>query len=486
MLWLALHLPRLPLEVLQRGLDATRFAANDVTALPFAIAAGGATSRILLPDAEAVRLGITPGMPLSAAYALVPDLVVRPRDPFLEAETLAGLALWAEQFTPTLSLAPPDVLLLEIGGCLTLFSGLESLLDRVRTGLTELGFDTCLACAPTPEGARLLARNGLEDRITQLDALRRRLAQLPVDGLDLPPEPATAFARLGLRTLGECLRLPRDGLARRFGQAVVDHFDRALGHRPDPRAPFIPPPRFTTRLALPAPVPEVERLLFGARRLILELTGFLAGRQAGVTRFALSLEHEDVPVTRVAVELSMPSRDPAHLALLVRERLSRTSLPAPVEAIRLDCEDAMQLAPRNFSFFPTAEAAAEDRVALVERLRSRLGRDAVHGLTLVPAHRPELAFREAEPGTAPPPALPSPRPLWLLHTPKPVAPQTLRLLSGPERIESGWWDGHDVRRDYFVALQTNHARCWVYRECAGTDATGKAAGERWFLHGYFA
>lgn len=142
----------------------------------------------------------------------------------------------------------------------------------------------------------------------------------------------------------------------------------------------------------------------------------------------------------------------------------------------------MQLAPRNFSFFPTEEAAAEDRVTLVERLRSRLGRDAVHGLTLVPAHRPELAFREAEPGTSPPGIPPSPRPLWLLHLPRPVSPQSLRLLSGPERIESGWWDGNDVQRDYFVALQVNHAKCWVYRERTDVDA----ASERWFVHGYFA
>lgn len=477
MLWLALHLPRLPLEIFRRGIDA---------AAPTVVSTGGNRPAILLADSAAAHGGAQPGMTLSAAYALVPDLNVLARDGALEQQALEGLALWAEQFTPQICLAAPDALLLEIGGCLKLFGGLEILTQRVRAGLAGLGFDANLASAPTPAGALMLARNGLDAFVADLDALRTRLSLLPIDGLDAAPSTIAALARLGLRTVGEVARLPRDGLARRFGRDLVDHLDRAFGHRPDPRAPFVPPPRFASRLVLPAPVPEVEQLLFGLKRLVLEFAGFMAGRQAGVTRFAVALEHEDHPPTRVRVELSMPSRDGTHLVSLLRERLSRIALPQAVEAFGLECEETMQLAPGNFSFFAEHGRSAEDRAALVERLRARLGREAVHGLALVPDHRPELAWRESEPGTphAPPP--PTARPLWLLATPRalltddrgPRLDGSLALEPGPERIESGWWDGDDVQRDYFVAVNPEGARFWIYRSRTARDA--------WFLHGIFS
>jgi protein ImuB len=54
----------------------------------------------------------------------------------------------------------------------------------------------------------------------------------------------------------------------------------------------------------------------------------------------------------------------------------------------------------------------------------------------------------------------------------------LVLLSGPERIQSGWWDGGAVARDYYVARAADGARWWIFRECE--------APRRWFLHGCFA
>lgn len=478
MLWLALHLPRLPLEVFLRARDP---AATGTTTAPFAVGESGTPPRLLIVTPEASRLGLAPGMAASAAYALAPDLVIRPRDHALERATLDSLALWAEQFTPLLHVAEPDALLLEVAGCLRLFGGLDPLADRAGDDLSRLGFDARTACAPTPTGALLLVRNGFEARITDLPALRARLAQLPVDGLDVDGTTTERLRGMGMRTVGDCLRLPRDGLARRAGPALFDHLDRALGHRPDPRAPFVPPARFASRLVLPVPVHEVEPLLFGARRLVGELAGFLAGRAAGVTRFTLRLEHEQRPPTCVPIELSMPNRDAAHLAALVRERLSRTALPAATEAIVLDCDETQQLAPRNFTLFASDEVTTEHRVTLVERLRARLSADAVHGLALVPRHRPELAYLESDPGHPSRPPASAPRPLWLLAAPEQIASATLHPLAGPERIESGWWDGRDARRDYFVATRADGSVAWVFRE---PDPGGGPA--RWFVQGWFA
>ncbi len=478
MLWLALHLPRLPLEVFERAAPLPG---------PAVVVAGDGRT-VVLPNAAAMHHGIAPGQKLPAALALVSGLEVHTRNRPAEQQALESLALWAEQFTPTLHLQPPDALLLEVGGCLRLFGGLDALAGCVRDGLAELGFDATLASAPTPAGALLLARNGLDSLVTELPALRSRLRMLPVDSIEAEAAVLQSLARLGARTVDDVLRLPREGLARRFGTALLDGLDRALGHRPDPRAPFVPPARFENRLVLPAPVPTVEPLLFGLRRLAVELCGFLAGRQEGATRLRLRLEHEDHPPTGVRLELSMPSRDAAHLMVLARERLSRLALPGPVEAFGLTLEESAQLAPRSLSFLAEPGSGAESRAALVERLRARLGRDAVHGLALVPEHRPELAHRVAEPGTPAASLHHAPRPLWLLATPRPLAagPQgprldgPLALLDGPERIESGWWDEGDVRRDYFVARDNGRARLWIYREI------GPGPGERWYLQGLFA
>ena len=148
------------------------------------------------------------------------------------------------------------------------------------------------------------------------------------------------------------------------------------------------------------------------------------------------------------------------------------------------------------------DADPEAAARLLERLRARLGAEAVFSVCLVPEHRPELAWRVAEPalpgtgsasgamrrlprespvGCAPV----APRPLWMLAEPQRLQERDdapwqdgapLGLAGGPERIESGWWDGRDVRRDYYVATGWGGVRLWVYRE---RDRGG------WWLHGVF-
>lgn len=437
-------------------------------------------------DTRAQAAGIRPGMQLPAAYALAPQIDTRVRDPAREHAMLETAGWWALQFTSHVSIVPPGSLLLEIGGSLRLFGGPERLRDRVRDAAAELGHDVILAAAPTPLGAQWLARAGFDMLVADRETLRHHLRRLPVESLELPADAAASLDRMGLRTLGELLALPRDGLARRFGQTLLDRLDRALGRLPDPRAPIEPPARFRADLALPSPVAEVEALLFAAHRLVLQLCGFLSGRNAGVTGLRLELLDENRRATPVHVALSVPSRDPKHLIALLRERLSLTLLPAPIESVALEAPGIAQLAPRNFSFLPDREQSREHKAVLVEKLRARLGEGAVHGLALYPDARPELAWRETEPGASPGDAPPLPRPAWLLARPRalpsrdglPCLDGPLALLDGPERIESGWWDGNDAMRDYFVARNPHGATFWVYRE--RTPQGG------WFLHGIFA
>src|SRR5688572_29309377 len=379
--------------------------------------------------------------------------------PPLSAGSLERIAAWACQFTPKVSLEPPRALLMEVAGSLRRFGGRDGLLRELRAGLAATGCAAALADAPTARAALWLARGGC-----------RALEEVPVEAAC--DAQALEFLRsIGIRNLGDLLALPREGLARRCGAALLDELDRARGVLPEGRVFFSPPPRFAARLELPAPVSHAEGLLFAARRLLLQLEGLLAARHAGTRYFDLILEK-----TTIRIGLASPARDAERFARLLRERLEKLALARPVETIGVEAGDFVPLGEHTLGMFGDALAEAEDWARLLERLELRLGRGAVHGLATYPDHRPELAWRAVEPGEWEPREFrhPGPRPLWLLEPPRRLGQQAPLLLAGPERIEAGWWDGDEAKRDYFIA-QEDDSMTWVYRE----------NGE-WYLHGFFA
>jgi protein ImuB len=481
MLWLALHFPSLALDVRARGAPEPG---------PLAIASSAEASAVVVACSSAARRrGVQAGMALAAACALDSGLKILPRDTAAERAALERVAAWAIQYTPAASIAPPAGVLLEIAGSLNLFGGLSRLCGLIERGVAELGYGACVASAPTPLAAQWFARAGLAVKIRHHDALRHALEQLPAVVLDQSPQVAALLEDIGVRTLGDFLRLPHDGAARRFGQPLIDDLDRALGRLPDARAPYIPPPRFTAALPLPAPVHEAEALLFAARRLIAELCGLLSAGGNGVQQLRFTLSHEDHEDTQIVLNLIAASRDPGHLLNVLRERLGRLQLVGPATAIALASESLVPLAARSLSFLPAPGDHSETVSRLIERLRGRLGDEAVQGLGLAADHRPERAWQTSEPGrdAAAGNSTPRvPRPLWLLAVPlrldasvgAPCYEGPLTLLAGPERIESGWWDGADVTRDYFVARTAAHSLLWIYRERREIGA--------WYLHGFFA
>ncbi|HYC45938.1 MAG TPA: DNA polymerase Y family protein [Burkholderiales bacterium] len=476
MLWLALRFASLPLEVFTR-------AARGSTPLAVSDAHAG----IIACNPAARAIGVGPGMPLAAAFALAGELNVVPRDSAAEEAALKRIAAWAIQFTPAVSIAGPCEVLLEIAGSLGIFGGLNALWNEIERGLRGLGFTASMACAPTPLAAQWFARAGLAVRLRHADALRSSLPDLPLAVMQPEPEALALLKNIGARTVSDCLALPRDGLARRLGPHLIDDLDRALGTSPDPRGFFTPPTTFTAAQPLPAPAQEAEMLLFAARRLLIELCGFLAATANGVQRLTFTFNHHAHAPTHIALSLVAATRDADHLTNVLREKLERTTLPCPATALALQSELTLPLASRNLTFLPEAREQEEAAAQLIERLRARLGDDAVAGLQRCADHRPERAWAKCEPGAGDRvTACIAGRPLWLLPQPRalteigeaPCYDGRLTLLAGPERIESGWWDGDDVMRDYFVAASPAEALLWIYRE--------RSAGAGWFLHGFFA
>jgi len=451
--------------------------------VPWAIADG---REVLACDARARALGVRPGIGLTAAWALAPQLHVRLRDEAAERAALEGIAAWACRFTPHVSFEPPQGVLMEVEGSLRLYHGLAALTGLVRNGLEEMGYSATLAVAPTVRGAWWLALAGCEQSITDPARLEAALAALPVSAACLDQEARSFLRSIGVATLEDLLALPREGVGRRLGAALLESLERALGKIPEPRTMFVPPARFSARLELHGEVEHAEGVLFAARRLLVQLEGVLAARQAGVRRFHLVLLHRAAPAHVVEIGLASPGRSIERFMQLLREKLSTVALSRPVEAIRVEADAFEPLHGRTAGLFRDVHADREGWIRLIERLQARLGGDAVHGIGVAAEHRPERAWRALDVDERPPRGeiRTGPRPLWLIEPPRrlkdaggvPHDDGRLELLAGPERIESGWWDGGEVARDYFIARAPSSALLWIFRERGGG----------WYLHGLFA
>ena len=476
MLWIALHLPGLPLQAFARGLPEPGLMA---------VVEYRPRQRLIAVSAQALACGVEAGGNVAGALAVAPTLELLDRNRTLEHDTLKAVANWAGRFTPDVSIAAPDAVLLEVSRSLRLFGGLGILASSLEQAVPELGLQIRFAAAPTPLAARWLAecRPGLLIKPEQV--WKSVLDPLPVamlaTGGDVTPATLELLEGIGIHRIADIARLPRDGLARRHASAVMHTLALARGEIPDPRPWHVPPARFESRLVLPCPVLDSEPLLFASGRLIADLVAWLDRLHAAVDRCRLVLEHDEHEDTVLDIVTARPDRDAGRLQLILREQLAALELAGPVEALRLSADDPVMRSSATPDLFGDPARDADAASLLLERLRARLGTQAVTGLTAWPDHRPERALRVAEPGrddAARPAMSAAARPLWLLPQPRPLASiRMLTLESGPERIESGWWDDEDVRRDYFVARSADAARWWIFRRLDPPEG--------WYVHGYF-
>ena len=314
---------------------------------------------------------------------------------------------------------------------------------------------------------------------------------------------------MGVTTIAECLKLPRDGFARRVGSTYLDALDKSLGRHADPRAAYKAPEHLDFAVDLVDESTSLPIFVDAVTRMTEPLARELQRRQAQIGMLQLTFEHRRSAPTVHRLELLDGTSNGLRLLELLCDKLERITLPAPATALRLTTgplEPAIAETGRLFKAEASIESGA--LVRLVERLRGRLGESRVHGLTVAADHRPERAWAapsvpgvlrscESPAGPRSAPAsksstsplrdmldAPAERPLWLSLEPEPLRSiegrphldGQLRVIEGPERIESGWHDGKDIGRDYFIAVGAQGERLWVFRD---------RADGRWYLHGRF-
>ncbi|TPG66209.1 Y-family DNA polymerase [Pseudomonas arsenicoxydans] len=471
MRWVCILFPQLALDaVLRQRPDPDE---------PLALLTGPAQRRVLQAvNASARALGLRPGQSMTAAQALSKGFATAEYDAAEIEHWQQFLAAWAYRFSSQVSVHYPRAVVFEIESSLGLFGPWPAFETRLRAELGELGFRHRIVAAPNPVAARVLANvyDGLV--VPDNEALHYHLGQLPVDRIALEPMVATALSRMGLRTLSQVQALPRQSLARRFEAQVLKHLDALTGARQLALAFYLPPDRFDVRIELNFDVQSHQALLFPLRRLTGDLSAFLCGRDSGVQRFDLHLEHAGLPDSVIKVGLLSAERDPAMLFELARGRLEQVQVEAPVRGFRLRAEDLPSFVPQYQELFDDRPQQSLPWEQLRERLRARLGDEAVHGLRFQADHRPECAW-QARVDSQLCAGLPGvQRPGWLLTEPQAIHESSTRILMGPERIESGWWDGADVRRDYYLVETRSGQQGWAYR------AVGEG-GPLW-LQGWFA
>jgi protein ImuB len=451
----------------------------------------------------AVERGASPGARLTDARALDPTLVAVPADPEGDKALLERLAKWAGRWSPLVE-EDGDGLRLDVTGVAHLFAGERGLMRDIQRCFAQMRLTTRVAIAPTATAARALAHHA--PCICSIDEVETKLAPLHVSALRLDPDTIRTLERLGLKTLGGLIGVPRLALARRFREAgdVIDALDRAFGRKAEPltAAPADAPPRAALRLEEPATHPEAASQAL--ERLIPALVRELERRRLGARGLSLIGYRVDGSTAVAAVATAIPSREPKHLHRLLADKVSALNPEFGFDAFVLQTDWTEDLGAAQESLIEEPSRTRE-LARLVDRLTVKLGPHAVRRPQVEESHLPERAsgwvsaLAKAEPVDL----LPAIRPQRLLDRPEAIdviyatpegmprrfmwrrAVHDITRVGGPERIAPEWWRQPSSARlrDYYRVEDANGRRYWIYRE--GLVGDGRGDLPNWFIHGLF-
>jgi len=498
-------------------------------------------------------------MPLAEATSLA-SAELAEDDPRADREGLEELAAWCEMFSPIVGLEGgrhpenrPESLLLDATGLAPLFDGEPALVERIARAFAQRGLLARTALADTIGAAWALAHydsggllghrcalppgtlaqtesgrvaggraqrcpSSADDDQVYLIAppgqTQRLLEPLPAAALRLPGSTTDVLHNLGIRFIGQLLALPRSSLAARFEPELIERLDQALGAAPEPIVAHRPAPDIAAERLLEYPIQQREAVQHVLGSLIEQVADALAAGGQGALQLQCELSCETGERLPLLFGLFEASAAPRHWFELAKLQLEQVRLPGPIAAVRLSVLSAAPLVARQQELFVderphSADSGWRQLALLVDRLSSRLRREAVLRAVLTPDAQPEYAYRYEPltgvgPRRKPAPkstsksaskqAGPWPRPVWLYSAPMPletlaVAPQgpLVQFLLhgrthqvarrwGPERIRTGWWRGRDVRRDYYRIETSAGQRFWIFR---------RPSDGQWFLHGSF-
>jgi len=474
-LWLCLRFPLLPLECLPPD-----------TERPVAVVE---SQRIVAANELALSAGIKPGHSSSTARALIEDGELRllNRDRNREAQVIEQLLCWAYGFTPTLEAWHGNTLQLEVGSCLKLYLDVNRLNDALKRKLAYRGFTVASGLAPNRWSAWLLShtnsRSSTGDDVNRQAALTaiplRILLSIPGNDFQQSVE---RLEKAGIKTLGQLLNLPPSSIARRCGKPLHQWL-QALTTTSDRLATdFLPPQQFKDSFWFGFEIRHSNELQPAMEQLLEGLAGFLTSAQLTTTTINWHMLRAQGGFQSLTVKSSEAHRSVERWLKLSALQLEHYSLEENIEGLSLDVSELQQEVMTENDLFGDSRSN-ESLYSLIDRLRARLGLQAVQYLDLREAHLPEFSqlLTQEQPAAAPLKAYPGQRPFWLLEEPHPIRAWNdqlfwngpLELIYGPERIEDNWWD-QPTSRDYYVARTEEGQPIWIFQN---------RHNQRWYVQG---
>ncbi|MCT8999931.1 Y-family DNA polymerase [Chelativorans intermedius] len=501
----SLFLPRWPTDRLRRKSGG----ASPPPEAPLVLVGRTGRRRLITAlDANAQALGVSVGMPVTKAQALVPGLVVLNADPAADAEGLDRLALWAlQRISPVVAPDPPDGLVIDTTGADHLHGGEARMLTAIVQRFAASGVEARAAVADTWGAAHAAAR--FLRRYTSVIApgeTEAMLRPLPLATLRLEPDTVAGLRTLGFETVGDLMAQPRAPLALRFGPEIGRRLDQALGRLAEPVDPVRSPELVEVRRVFGEPIGAGETIARYTARLTDALCAELEKRGLGARRLDLLFHRVDNTKQFIRIGTAQPVRDPRRLTRLLCERIETVDPGFGIEVMVLAAIQSEPLKDKQ-TISSLVEEPEPDLSDLIDVLANRVGENRLYrfkpvqsdvperSVTRVPALAPESGATWEGDWPRPPRLLPRPEPIEtmaLLPDNPPVwftwrgVRRRVRRADGPERIRGEWWKRDaemSTVRDYFRVEDEAGERYWLFR--SGDGERGESGSQKWFLHGIF-
>lgn len=473
--------------------------------------------RLVAVNEPASKLGLAPGLALTDARAMYPNIIVEHADENADQQLLSAIVDWTNRYTPLVGIDAPHGMMLDITGCAHLFGGEDAMLRDILRRLRAQGFLVRAAIASTPGAAWAVAHHGKPGVIAP-NRIRETLLPLPLAALRIDTETVDALARVGLKRISDIVDRPRAPLAARFGTKLVQRLDQAFGRLAETITPRMPVAPYMAERRFPEPIMLESDILATIEHLANELARSMERHGDGARALQVTLFRVDGAVRRLSVATSRPLRDPRVLCRLFSERFSVLSDELDpgfgFDVVRLAVTNADSMVADQVQFLAPGEQN-EDVADLIDRLGARFGIRRVIRYVPQETHIPEYAVEAVAAREAPvithtehkapeQDSIAPTRPLRIFERPEaidavaevpdgPPAKFSWRRMQhavaradGPERIAMEWWrdtEGRPLTRDYFRVEDEVGRRFWLYREgLYGTEVESS----RWYMHGTFA
>lgn len=498
---ISIFLPQWPIEAWARR---TRSASPEV---PFVLIGQDGQKQVLTAiNRAAADEGLAPGMPLTHARAIVPQVKTAPAQPVEDAKALRALAGACVRFSPWVAPSGKDGIWIDATGVAHLFGGEDKMVARITRVLARNGLSARVAMAATPGAAWALARYGR----LRVSSGKDDLDALPVTALRVSADIARSLWRVGIRTIGALKAIPRATLPLRFGKELVLRLDQALGHAAEAIDCMTPPETRRQDIAFAEPISTAADIQRTAAKLVFDLCRDLDLKQEGARKLDLVFTRADNTHQVIRIGTGRASRDPRHLLKLLAEHMDTVAPGFGIDGAALIAWKTAPLFPTQTDSAGAIESGgtsnSADLAMLTDLLSNRLGDRAVYRLAPVATQIPERAQKHAAPeNQSPSDGWPAslPRPLRLFQPPESVEVMALlpdhpparffwrgllrkvRCADGPERVCGEWWLNRDEvheTRDYFRVEDEDGGRYWLFRDNRMTPNQRHL----WFLHGMFA